>query len=67
MKPGYQLSNPVPMCVAPFWPRSSSACAIDIPIRLTVRHMSGCTWGEIGSAKGGIQMRVGKGELWWWL
>ena len=65
MKPGYQLSKPLPMCTAPLCPLSSSACAIAMPMRLTVRHMSGCTFGLMGSAKGGIQMRVGKGDDWW--
>jgi len=29
--------------------------------------MSGLMLVETGSAKGGIQMRVGKGAVWWWL
>ncbi len=37
-----------------------------MPIVFTVRDISGGAKVAIGSAKGGSQMRVGKGELWWW-
>jgi hypothetical protein len=54
------------MCTAPGSPRDSSICAIVIPIVFTVRDMIGGAWVAIGSAKGGSQIRVGNGELWWW-
>ena len=34
-------------------------------VDVTVRDISGGAKVAIGSAKGGSQMRVGKGELWW--
>ena len=37
-----------------------------MPIVLTVRDIRGGAWEAIGSAKGGSQIRVGKGEVWWW-
>ena len=32
-----------PCASHPTWPRSSKACAIDMPIMFTVRHINGCT------------------------
>src|SRR5690349_24010674 len=43
----------------------SSSSAMRVPIAFTWRAMIGGTRRPTGSAKGGIQMRVGKGELWW--
>ena len=37
--------------------------AMAIPRMFTVRHMRGCTLGPMGSAKGGIQIRAGKGAV----
>ena len=34
-----------------------------MPMRFTVRHMSGWTNSEMGSANGGIQMRAGNGYV----
>ena len=54
------------MCVAPTWPRSSRPLAIAMPIMLISREIRYGACVAIGSAKGGSQIRVGKGELWWW-
>jgi hypothetical protein len=45
-------------------PRDSSIEAIVIPIVFTVRAMMGGENVAMGSANGGSQIRVGKGELW---
>ena len=53
------------MCTEPGFPVWSSSCAMRVPIEFTVRDMIGGAYRPMGSANGGIQMRVGNGDDWW--